>query len=331
MRNSPTISVVMSVYNGEVYLAEAIESILVQTYRDFEFIIIDDGSTDNSSNIIRSYDDPRIRFFQQKNAGLAASLNKGITLARGKYIARMDADDVSLPDRLKKQLKWLKMSSADVCGGWIKLFGGGTWRTRRYFESDDAIKLQLCFRTSFAHPTILMKTDLARKIPYDEKVRRGQDYDLWVRFALAGAQMTNIQEKVLNYRVHKQQVPHQQVMEHYCYIQQKYVNCMLDWPDAYIVMRKFSFASEAPLEEDARLLLDIIMSIPWASPQAKLSCFVTALRYVRPQKYDVYLLYKLMSHLLKVKLGVEVIPLWFQTIMGAGSDSVIYKLVKSFT
>jgi glycosyltransferase involved in cell wall biosynthesis len=104
----PRISVVMSVYNGEKYLRQAIESILQQTYTDFEFIIIDDGSTDSSREIIQSYDDKRIRLvINEQNIGLTKSLNKGIRLAKGEFIARMDADDISLPQRFEKQVAYL--------------------------------------------------------------------------------------------------------------------------------------------------------------------------------------------------------------------------------
>ena len=105
--NNP-ISVVMSVYNGEIYLYEAIESILNQTFTNFEFIIIDDGSTDNSAEIIKSYDDNRIVLIQQGNKGLAAALNEGIKIAKGKFIARMDADDISLPTRLETQIQFME-------------------------------------------------------------------------------------------------------------------------------------------------------------------------------------------------------------------------------
>ena len=106
MNNLPLITVLMPVYNGEKYLQQAIESILKQTFTDFEFLIINDGSTDNSENIILSYDDSRIRYIKnEENLRLIRTLNKGIELAKGKYIARMDCDDISLPYRFEKQLK----------------------------------------------------------------------------------------------------------------------------------------------------------------------------------------------------------------------------------
>ncbi len=108
MKEKPRVTVLMSVYNGEKYLREAIDSILNQTFKDFEFLIIDDGSTDSSADIIRSYTDFRIRLIQnEKNIGLTRSLNKGLKLAKGEYIARMDVDDISLPIRFEKQVSFL--------------------------------------------------------------------------------------------------------------------------------------------------------------------------------------------------------------------------------
>lgn len=117
-KKKPAISVLMPVYNSEKYLNEAIESILNQTFVDFEFIIINDASNDNSENIIESYQDSRIKYFKnEKNLGVAKTLNKGLKLAQGKYIARMDSDDISLPERLYKQFKFMEVyNDIDVCG-----------------------------------------------------------------------------------------------------------------------------------------------------------------------------------------------------------------------
>ena len=109
--NEPMVTVLMAVYNGEKFLKEAMESILTQTFTDFEFLIINDGSTDNSVKIIEEFNDPRIRLIHnEKNLKLIASLNKGISLAKGKYIARMDCDDISMPYRLEKEVDFLENS-----------------------------------------------------------------------------------------------------------------------------------------------------------------------------------------------------------------------------
>ena len=117
-------TVLMPVYNAEKYVAEAIDSILNQTFNDFEFLIINDGSTDNSLDIIKSYDDPRITIINNEtNLGLSHTLNKGIELARGEYIIRMDADDISLSIRLEKQIEFMDSNQhIGICGSWIQTF-----------------------------------------------------------------------------------------------------------------------------------------------------------------------------------------------------------------
>ena len=124
-QKSPLISVILPVYNAEKYLAEAIDSILNQTFTDFEFIIINDGSTDNSLSILQSYQtqDSRIRLFSRENKGIVMTMNEGIDLARGEWLARMDADDIAMPSRFERQLQHLKETSADICGAWIEFFG----------------------------------------------------------------------------------------------------------------------------------------------------------------------------------------------------------------
>lgn len=154
----------MSVYNGEKYLREAIESILNQTYTDFELIIIDDGSTDKSADIIKSYNHPRIVLIQQKNKGLAAALNTGIKTARGKYIARMDADDISMPDRLEIQTSFLEEHSECVVLGSNAVIidmNGDYLYTSNQLLGWKEIKQNLP-KTPFFHSSTFYRTDKAR-------------------------------------------------------------------------------------------------------------------------------------------------------------------------
>lgn len=205
---TPIISVVMSVYNGGEFLAGAIESVLVQTFRDFEFIIVNDGSTDGSLAILEecAQRDCRIRLISRENRGLTASLNEGIANARGEWIARMDADDISLPDRFEKQMAWLQKTGADICGGWIRLTGTLFHRVWQYYGSGDAIRLKLLFGSAFAHPTVMLRTDIAKANPYSENARYVEDYELWARLARLGVKMTNYPGVVLRYRIHPGQV-----------------------------------------------------------------------------------------------------------------------------
>lgn len=204
----PLISVAMPVYNGEKYLAEAIDSILAQTFTDFEFIIIDDGSTDNSLSVLQAYEkrDSRIRLISRENRNLVATLNEIIDLARGKWIARMDQDDISLPQRFERQLEWLHSTGADISGTWVQRFGTLDRRVVRLSQSDEAVKMEMLFCSPFAHPSVVMRASLLKLLRYDDEWERAEDYDLWVRAAEAGWRMTNVQEVLLLYRVHKSQI-----------------------------------------------------------------------------------------------------------------------------
>lgn len=203
------ISVVLPAYNCEKYISKAVESILCQTYEDFELIIIDDGSTDNTLSILNRFAnlDARIKLVSRANKGLVNTLNEGISLSRGKWIARMDGDDISLPHRFEAQLLWLHSHNADICGSWVRLFGPGVNRIIRYPDSNQANLMQLLFGTCFAHPSVLMRADLVKKLSYDNtRDCAAEDYDLWVRGAMAGWRMTNVQEVLLLYRQHPDQL-----------------------------------------------------------------------------------------------------------------------------
>ncbi|UYO93990.1 glycosyltransferase [Pollutimonas sp. M17] len=205
---TPCVSVVMSVYNGAKFLAPAVESILAQSFKNFEFIIVNDGSIDESLAILRGYAkrDPRIRLITRENKGLIASLNEAVAMARGEWIARMDADDISLPNRLDKQLARLQETGADICGGQIQLLG--TWPSRvwSYYVSNEAIRLKMLFGSPFAHPAVMLRTHVAKANPYSEDASYVEDYDLWARLAMKNIKMTNHSEVVLQYRIHAEQV-----------------------------------------------------------------------------------------------------------------------------
>ena len=209
------ISVVMSVYNAKKYLAEAIESILNQTYSNFEFIIINDGSTDSSLKVIQQYaqKDQRIICISRENKGLVFSLNEGITRAKGQYIARMDADDISLPERFEKQLAWLDTTGADICGSNILIFGDCRPTNTKYYTEDKDIKCQLLFVNPFSHTTVMGKSHLFKKTLYREDYRHCEDYRIWVDMALSGVSMTNCPEVLLKYRIHNNQVTQVQQQE----------------------------------------------------------------------------------------------------------------------
>ena len=201
----PMISVVMSVYNGEKYIREAIESILNQTFSDFELIILDDGCTDHTEEIIKEYTDKRIRYTKNPgNLGLAGSLNRGLELARGKYIARMDSDDVALTDRLQKQVDYME-NHPDVIllGGQSELLQNDIVMKNDFHApvEDDEIRLMILYHNPFLHPTVMIRGDVVRKNALRYQNRYVDDYDLWIRMLPYG-KMHNLEDTLLKYRVH---------------------------------------------------------------------------------------------------------------------------------
>lgn len=204
--DKPMVTVLMSVYNGERFLREAIDSILDQTFTNFEFLIVNDGSTDKSVEIIESYKDTRIRLINnEKNLKLIASLNKGISLARGKYIARMDCDDISMPDRLEKEVNFLE-SSLDygLVGTYYTVIDGEGKEQYNvsYPSSNELIKLFLSLNCPLAHGSIMGRTELFKQNLYgSEESYAVEDYELWTRMSKV-TKIHNIPEYLFKYRVY---------------------------------------------------------------------------------------------------------------------------------
>lgn len=205
----PLVTVIMPVYNGGVYLRDAMESILNQEFSNFEFLIIDDGSTDDSIDIVRSYKDSRILLIcNTSNLGISEAVNRGIENAHGLYIARMDCDDISLPERLKVQVTFMQENpQIDVCGGFIKTLGEKHEQIWPYEAKSDEIKCMLLFRSALANPSVVMRKSifLDTEIRYNRSFRYAQDYDLWVRLAQKTS-FANIPDVLLYYRLHSCQV-----------------------------------------------------------------------------------------------------------------------------
>lgn len=210
MKAGPTVSVVMAVFNGEKYLCEAIDSILEQTFEGFEFVIIDDGSTDATPAILRHYKEVDHRVHIHVNAhnlGLTQSLNLGLRWARGRFIARMDADDISYPQRLARQLDFMsRHPDVDVVGSWVQILCDGDssdiWMPPS--EHSDIIA-RLCFYSVLYHPSVFIRRESSKGLPiaYDPCRRAAQDYDLWVRLAMDyGAKFANVPEVLLTRRLH---------------------------------------------------------------------------------------------------------------------------------
>lgn len=197
----PKVSVIMAVYNTqEQWLRDAIESILRQTFKDFEFIIINDGSTNNAENIILSYSDNRIKYIKQQNQGLGSAINNGLKIAKGEYIARMDSDDISLPERFEKQVQFLDDNpNISVLGTAFEKFP----QRKVIIHPKNPKFLDLLSNCCIAHPSVMMrKSDLEKyNLSYNPDCNC-EDYELWSR-AVAVLKFANLEEVLLKYRWHK--------------------------------------------------------------------------------------------------------------------------------
>lgn len=211
----PKVSVVMSVYNGAEYLSEAIDSILAQTFPDFELIIIDDASSDDSQAIINGYTDKRIRLLiNESNLGLPASLNKGIRYAQGKYIVRMDSDDISLPDRIEKQVRFMD-AHPDIAASsgnyyMIDSFGNISknifGRIRSHKMNEKMLQRYALIPSPLVHPAAIIRKEVFDKgVAYNEKYKAAQDYDLWLNI-WEKYKLGNIKDIILKYRVHSKSI-----------------------------------------------------------------------------------------------------------------------------
>ena len=201
----PRVSVILPVYNGEPYLAESIDCILGQTFADFELIIINDGSTDDSAACVARFSDSRIRYFEQPNAGLAATLNRGISLAQGAYLARQDQDDIAHPERFAAQAAFLDAHPGYcMVGTWAEIFSEteSGQRFHRHPTENLELKLHLHFRNPFVHSSMMLRTDVLRAIGgycTDKTRQPPEDYELWSRMARAG-KVANIPRVLVRYR-----------------------------------------------------------------------------------------------------------------------------------
>lgn len=212
MSSNPRVSVLMSVYNGDRYVSKALDSILGQTFGDFEFIIIDDGSTDQSRVILENAAriDNRIKLFRQKNTGLVVALNRGLGYATGNYIARMDADDISRPDRLEKQVSFLDGNQAHaIVGSAYEVIdeNGEIQASHQPPVNDWDIRWQMLYNNSFAHASVMLRREtlVLNELRYSEACAFAQDYELWSRL-LEYAEGANMTERLIMYRVHSGQI-----------------------------------------------------------------------------------------------------------------------------
>jgi glycosyltransferase involved in cell wall biosynthesis len=200
----PKVTVLMPVYNAERYLREAINSILGQDFSDFEFLIIDDGSTDGSAAVIASCADSRFRVLSHgQNWGIVRTLNQGLAAAGGDYIARMDSDDVSLPARLRQQVRFMDENpDVAVCGTFYRSFGAGRERTVRLPRDPETLRTMLLFASPLAHPTVMIRRSflVSHDLSYREEDRHFEDMGLWKECAERG-RIANLPRVLLRYRL----------------------------------------------------------------------------------------------------------------------------------
>jgi glycosyltransferase involved in cell wall biosynthesis len=206
MTTTPKVTVLMPVYNVAPYVYEAITSILNQTYQDFELLIINDGSTDSTRDVVLKFTDPRIHFVEnEQNIGLANTLNKGIELAQGEYIARMDGDDISLPHRLEKQVAVLDQHpDIDICGAGYRFFGSKNFEVR-YPKNHEGIKIGLLFGCCMIIPLFRKKRIMEAHLQYEQAFFPAEDYRFWTQCVMK-LKLYNIPETLFLYRMHATQV-----------------------------------------------------------------------------------------------------------------------------
>lgn len=237
-------SVVMAVYNASRHIREALDSILSQSFEDFELIIVNDCSSDNSIDLINTYQDRRIKLIHnESNIGLAASLNKGIEISEGKYIIRMDDDDICKDYRFERLIDYMDANpDVGICGSWVQFFGDENyiWKTAEYH---DQIRAKLFFNTALAHPSVIMRKTIIDQfhLQYDVNFRRAQDYDLFNRAAMV-TQLHNIPEVLLDYRIaykHKKATNHDMALSTLSEVRKRIYNQLeMEYTEETLIMHQ---------------------------------------------------------------------------------------------
>lgn len=205
--NKPAVSIILPVYNAEKYLKQAVESVLAQSFPDFELIIINDGSTDGSQEIIQNFRDPRIKMVRQENKGITATLNVGLSMSHAEYIARIDADDVwSNPNKLSIQMEYLSRNPDCVLlGTWANVIDENDKQISclKYPETDREIRSGLLTKNCFVHPSVVFRKETAlRAGVFNEQEKYVEDYGLWLRMGQYG-KFANIPQYLMSYRIHQ--------------------------------------------------------------------------------------------------------------------------------
>lgn len=213
---TPLVSVLMPAFNAELHVAQAIESVLQQTYPHFELLILNDGSTDQTAKIINQFDDERIvKIHLNQNKGLVNARNQLVSAAQGDYIAFLDADDIAFPSRLQLQVSFLESRKADICGGahYSLYEGSGRIKSSKQRYSDSDIRALITICSPLCNPAVMGRADIFKKHPYKLGNDYAEDYSLWAELALAGYHFANLREKLITYRIHDKQTSQVQNLE----------------------------------------------------------------------------------------------------------------------
>jgi glycosyltransferase involved in cell wall biosynthesis len=206
---NPTISVLMPAFNVEKYIGDSMESILSQTFTDFEFIVMDDGSSDATVEIIEKYSDPRLKkIFLPQNKGLVNARNLLVNMAQGEYIAFLDADDLADPWRLELQLQYLKANHLDLCGTdhFVLYQTSGKIKRSKQRHSDADIRAMISVCSPLCNPAVMGRKEVFLNVPYMPGNDGAEDYVMWVNLAIAGRKFGNVPKYLITYRVHAAQI-----------------------------------------------------------------------------------------------------------------------------
>lgn len=252
----PRVTVLMPVHDGAAYLRPAVESVLAQSHRELELLVVDDGSRDESPEIVASYRDPRVRLHRRaENRGVVATLNEGLALVDTEYVARMDADDVAHPERIARQVAFLDRNpDVAVLGTAVKDIGAARGKYRLPLSHGE-IRARLLFDWAIAHPTVMLRPAVLRAhgLRYDPAYRHAEDYALWVEVA-ARAKVANLPDRLLLYRHHERQVSARQRQEQH--------ECM-----RRVWLRALALAGVEASAEEAALHREVATATFEASPE----------------------------------------------------------------
>jgi glycosyltransferase involved in cell wall biosynthesis len=207
--SKPLISVLMPAFNVEHYVGPAIESVLKQSFADFELIVLDDGSSDGTAKIIDTYSDSRLtKIFLTENEGLVNARNTLVGMARGEYIAFLDSDDLADPNRLELQLKYLQKNQLDLCGTdhLVLNQSSGKIKHSKQRHSDADIRAMITVCSPLCNPSVMGRTDVFKRVAYLPGNDGAEDYVMWVNLALAGCKFGNVPRNLITYRVHQRQI-----------------------------------------------------------------------------------------------------------------------------